>query len=186
MKASLRRSVFLAAMGAVSVALVGCSTAKKEVKKEVQKPEETSAPQETQEKSGGPASQIIGTDWTTLTRAREVYFDFDKADLGSAALGVLKANAAALKKTPRSVQVIVEGYCDERGTIEYNVALGQRRANAVKDYYAHAGVNRSRIQTISYGKERPVCSDATEECWARNRRGVTKVRSDEPVTVNFQ
>ncbi len=106
--------------------------------------------------------------------------------MGASAFGTLKDNVATLKKLPGSVQVIVEGYCDERGTIEYNVALGQRRADAVKTYYAHAGIPRSRLSTISYGKERPVCSDSTEECWARNRLGATRVRSDEPVTVNLQ
>ena len=79
-----------------------------------------------------------------------------------------------MKANP-SVTVTVEGHADERGTREYNLALGERRANSVKDYLAALGVNPSRMKTISYGKERPVASGSNEAAWGQNRRGVTKV-----------
>ena len=169
--------------------LIGCTSATKETKKseESKKSSEVSQPaQPAQPVQSAPTAETIQKEWTSLSELKDVNFDFDKAELGSGALSTLKGNAASLKKLPSGVQVIVEGYCDERGTIEYNVALGQRRADAVKTYYAHAGIPRSRLSTISYGKERPLCSDSTEECWARNRRGVTRVRSDQPVTVDLQ
>jgi peptidoglycan-associated lipoprotein len=68
------------------------------------------------------------------------------------------------------MQILIEGHCDERGTNEYNLALGERRANAAKDYLASLGVDAARVKTVSYGKERPVCTEATESCWAKNRR----------------
>jgi peptidoglycan-associated lipoprotein len=75
------------------------------------------------------------------------------------------------------VRVTVEGHCDERGTREYNLALGARRANAVKEYLVSLGVSSARMETISYGKERPLCTQSDENCWAQNRRGVTVVTS---------
>jgi len=73
--------------------------------------------------------------------------------------------------------ISIEGHCDSRGSGEYNLALGSRRANAVKEYLVSLGVSASRIDTISYGKEHPICSESTEDCWAQNRRGVTSVVS---------
>ena len=81
----------------------------------------------------------------------------------------MKANAGWLKANP-NVKVRIEGNCDERGTIEYNQALGQRRAAAAKKYLTDLGIASSRISLISYGKEKPVCSEQTEECWQKNRR----------------
>jgi peptidoglycan-associated lipoprotein len=69
--------------------------------------------------------------------------------------------------------VTIEGHCDERGTREYNLALGERRANSVANYLTALGIDKSRISTISYGKERPICTDSNEACWSQNRRGVT-------------
>jgi peptidoglycan-associated lipoprotein len=100
---------------------------------------------------------------------RDALFDYDKADLRDDARSVLAANADWLKKFS-SVQVLIEGHCDERGTAAYNLALGDRRANAARDYLASLGVDASRIKTVSYGKERPICSDSNEGCWQRNRR----------------
>jgi peptidoglycan-associated lipoprotein len=73
--------------------------------------------------------------------------------------------------------VTIQGNCDERGTREYNLALGARRANAVKEYLVSLGISAGRVDTISYGKERPVCTESTEDCWAQNRRGVTVISS---------
>lgn len=101
-----------------------------------------------------------------------IFFGFDKFDLTADARATLEKQAAWLKKNP-GVSVMVEGHCDERGTREYNLALGERRANSVKDYLVANGIPASRIKTISYGKERPVALGANEAAWAQNRRGVT-------------
>ena len=100
---------------------------------------------------------------------KDALFDYDKADLRDDARSVLAANADWLKKYP-TVQVLIEGHCDERGTAAYNLALGDRRANAARDYLASLGVDASRFKTVSYGKERPICTDSSEACWQRNRR----------------
>jgi len=99
----------------------------------------------------------------------EVYFDFDKADVRDADRAVLAKNADALKRFD-FLRVTVEGHCDERGTVEYNLALGERRAKAAYDYLVSLGVPAERLKTVSYGKEVPVCTQSTEECWQRNRR----------------
>lgn len=100
---------------------------------------------------------------------KPVYFDFDKSFIRSDARSVMKANADWLKANP-NVKVKIEGNCDERGTIEYNQALGQRRASAAKKYLTDLGISSNRISLISYGKEKPVCTEQTEECWQKNRR----------------
>ena len=88
----------------------------------------------------------------------------------------LQKQAAWLSRYP-GVRVTVEGHCDERGTREYNLALGARRANAVKEYLVSLGVSTARVDTISYGKERPICTESNEACWSQNRRGVTVIVS---------
>lgn len=103
-----------------------------------------------------------------------VHFGYDKSDINDEARTVLQRQAAWLQRYPQ-VRVTVEGHCDERGTREYNLALGARRANAVKEFLTSLGVSQARVDTISYGKERPVCSDSSDGCWAQNRRGVTTI-----------
>lgn len=103
-----------------------------------------------------------------------VFFDFDKSDLRPASQTTLERQAAWLKRFP-DLNVTVEGHCDERGTREYNLALGERRANAVKDFLIAQGIDPRRIRTISYGKERPVALGSNEAAWAQNRRGVTVI-----------
>lgn len=105
-----------------------------------------------------------------------VHFDYDKYDIRDADRDILQRQAAWLQKYPQ-VRVTIEGHCDPRGTREYNLALGARRANAVKDYLVSLGVPSSRLDTISYGKERPVCAESTEDCWAQDRRGVSTITS---------
>lgn len=100
---------------------------------------------------------------------KPIYFDFDRSFIRDDAKTVMKENANWLKANPK-VKVRIEGNCDERGTIEYNQALGQRRASAAKKYLTDMGISASRISLISYGKEKPACSNATEECWQQNRR----------------
>ncbi|MBT4933990.1 MAG: peptidoglycan-associated lipoprotein Pal [Rhodospirillaceae bacterium] len=104
-----------------------------------------------------------------------VFFDFDKYSLGSESRRVLEKQAVWLKKY-RLVTVAIEGHADERGTREYNLALGERRANSAKDYLVALGVAADRIRTISYGKERPVALGSNEAAWAQNRRSVTIIR----------
>ena len=103
-----------------------------------------------------------------------VLFDYDKFNVDRKNRGTLDKQAAWLKANP-SVSITVGGHADERGTREYNLALGERRANSVKDYLISLGVNPARVKTISYGKERPVAVGSTNAAWAQNRRGVTKV-----------
>lgn len=100
---------------------------------------------------------------------RDIHFDFDRYDIRPEDTRVLDANVAWLK-AHRDDLILIEGHCDERGTTEYNLALGERRAKATMSYLAGQGVQTSRITLISYGKERPVCAEHTEACWARNRR----------------
>jgi peptidoglycan-associated lipoprotein len=100
---------------------------------------------------------------------RPLYFELDSSDVSAAGQQVLQANAAVLKKYP-TWQVAIEGHCDERGTAEYNLALGEKRARAAKDYLTSYGINASRVTTISYGKERPFDPGHSEESWAQNRR----------------
>jgi peptidoglycan-associated lipoprotein len=101
-----------------------------------------------------------------------VFFDFDKSDIKPEGRQVLQRQADWLKKYP-NVTVTVEGHCDERGTREYNLALGERRANAARQYLIAQGIPAARIKTISYGKERPDPVGSDEAAWARNRRAVT-------------
>ena len=108
---------------------------------------------------------------------KDIYFDFDKSNIRPDAREVLKANADYFLKNS-AASIVVEGNCDERGTAEYNMALGQRRAQEAKKYLVNLGVKESKIKTISYGKERPIDAGHDEEAWAKNRRDhfVVKVK----------
>ena len=103
-----------------------------------------------------------------------VYFETDKYNINSSSAYVLETQANWLKSTP-GFQIMIEGHCDERGTREYNLALGERRSNSVKDFLVSLGVDAGRITTISYGKERPSAAGGTSEAWSENRRAVTIV-----------
>jgi peptidoglycan-associated lipoprotein len=109
----------------------------------------------------------------------DVYFDLDKADIREADRANLSKNAEALKKFD-FLKVTVEGHCDERGTVEYNLALGERRARAAYDYLVSLGVPAERLRTVSYGKEVPVCMDSNEACWQKNRRAHLTVSGKTP------
>ena len=123
--------------------------------------------------AGGPADYKSwnGPNGVVARFGDVVYFDTDKSDLKPAARSTIEAWANYLKANGAQTMT-VQGYCDERGTREYNLALGDRRATAVKNYLVALGVAPNRVQTISYGKERPVDPGHTEAAWAKNRRGV--------------
>ncbi|SRR5581483_7894461 len=104
---------------------------------------------------------------------KDAFFDFDKSDIREDARAALTQDADALKNILNdfpNATVVLEGHCDERGSAEYNLGLGDRRATAAKDFLMSLGVSADRLKTISYGKERPQCTDKTEECYQRNRR----------------
>ncbi|HUG38365.1 MAG TPA: peptidoglycan-associated lipoprotein Pal [Candidatus Limnocylindrales bacterium] len=99
---------------------------------------------------------------------KDIYFDFDRADIRPADAKILDDNAGWLKQNGNTL-VLIEGHCDERGTNEYNLALGERRAKSTMNYLVSQGIQANRITIISYGEERPVCTEKTEACWAKNR-----------------
>jgi peptidoglycan-associated lipoprotein len=121
----------------------------------------------------GSAPDVLAQDLDRLNQAgylKDAFFDYDRAELRDDARQALAADARWLKQYP-SVQIVIEGHCDERGTESYNLALGERRADAAEEYLASMGVSSSRVKVVSYGKERPFCTDATDPCWQENRRG---------------
>jgi peptidoglycan-associated lipoprotein len=101
---------------------------------------------------------------------KDIYFDYDADAIRPEQQAAVQGDGQFLSQHA-SVQFVIEGHCDERGSTEYNLALGDRRANAVKNALTQAGVNASRIKTISYGKEKPFCTESNESCWQQNRRG---------------
>ncbi len=152
--------------------LVGCSTTP------APKPQETTQPQP-HSVTRKPVNATTSPSGSSLEAHREgklpasgplknIYFDFDRYDLSASARDTLKANAEWLKGQPATT-VEIEGHCDERGTGQYNLALGAKRAQAAKDYLTTLGVTEVRITTTSYGKELPACTEHSEECWQKNR-----------------
>ena len=121
------------------------------------------------------ASLKTGGPFSLRDDLKSVPFDFDSAKLSDEALTILKANAEVIKGDA-SIEVLIAGHCDERGTTAYNLALGQKRAKEVRDYYVRLGVNGRRVATISYGKEQPLCSETNDECWSKNRRAESRAR----------
>jgi peptidoglycan-associated lipoprotein len=160
-----------------ALALTGCPPKQKKLP-----PAETTeaVPETETPETGAEGVLEIGSEWVTVPSLAPVYFDSNRAELNAEARAALKSNAAVLKTVREQapgVQIRLEGHCDQRGTLEYNLALGQRRANAVRDYYASLGLPKAGLSTISYGEERPGCTDNNEGCWWRNRRGETALKS---------
>ena len=120
---------------------------------------------------------IRGGEFLTQANIKTITFDYDRYELSEASRQTLQANAALLK-VHKDWTVLVEGHCDDRGTTEYNLALGQKRAKSVRDYYVRLGVPESMIGTISYGEEKPLCTEANDACWLSNRRAETKIRGN--------
>jgi len=162
----ISNSLKLASVAAALLLVVGCSSKK----------EASTVPPAGGHSGGGTTSSIIpgSAEDFRVNVGDTVHFDFDKYDILENDKTTLQRQATWLGKYP-AVRVTVEGHCDERGTREFNIALGARRANAVKEYLVSLGVSSARVDTISYGKERPICSESSEDCWAQNRRGVTTI-----------
>jgi peptidoglycan-associated lipoprotein len=112
---------------------------------------------------------------------KDVFFDFDRYDLSADARALLRANADWLK-TNSAVRVEIEGHCDERGTSEYNLALGAKRAQAAREYLATLGVASERLSTTSFGEEIPLCKEANESCWKQNRRARFVITPSRPAS----
>jgi len=150
------------------------SVQKEAAKAEAERAKETKAKEQFEkslvaEKTPGIAGEVFES-----SLLKDIHFDFDKYDIRPGDAALLKENAALLNKYP-NVKVQVEGHCDERGTVEYNLALGERRANHAKNYLVSLGISPARISTISYGKEKPLDPSHNEDAWARNRRAHTVV-----------
>ena len=179
-------AVFLAFVLAITLTS-GCSTPKKATKDDVTKSgtkpglsEEELAKQRAEQEARERAlreqairdqearDRAAAAEAASLKDLSRIYFDFDRAELSSEAREILGKVAGQLKASPKKT-LTIEGNCDDRGTNEYNLALGQQRADAAARYLQTLGIDRKRIKTISYGEERPVCSEATEACWHKNR-----------------
>ena len=132
-------------------------------------PSATPTPAPAAPATAAPATPPRPSEFAENANLRDVYFDFDKYDIRPDDAKTLDANAAWLKSNDANL-VLIEGHCDERGTNEYNLALGERRAKATMNYLVSQGIQANRITIISYGKERPVCTDKSEACWQKNRR----------------
>ncbi|HTZ18594.1 MAG TPA: peptidoglycan-associated lipoprotein Pal [Dissulfurispiraceae bacterium] len=162
------------------VIVAGCAS-RQEVQSE--KPEQKAAPADQKKVEKSPAESKAASENVSekqlaeaqqllkklQARIKDVHFDFDKYSLKDDAKPAVKELADILVKHV-NLKVAIEGNCDERGTAEYNISLGERRAQAVKEYLVSLGVSSGRIETTSYGKEKPLCSDHNEDCWAKNRR----------------
>lgn len=162
-----------AALLAGTVVLAGC---KKEPPESL--PPEP-APTTSEPAPTGPSGPVVGTQEhfeNAVNGQNVIYFDTDRYNIDSADMAALQTQAQYLAQYP-NITITIEGHCDERGTREYNLALGERRANAAKNYLVSLGVSADRIQTISYGKERPVALGSNESAWAQNRRAVSVVIS---------
>jgi peptidoglycan-associated lipoprotein len=187
MKVSFRFLGWISFLGVMVLALTGCPKRDSvTLEAEAPAPEAQTEEQAPAPEAASAPSLDIGTDYAGATELAPVRFTYMRAELKPDARETLKRNASlirAIRKVNPSVQVRVEGHCDNRGTLEYNMALGQRRANAVRDYYQSFGIPKSALKTISYGEERPLCSEENEACWSQNRRGETTLKSSEPVKI---
>jgi peptidoglycan-associated lipoprotein len=148
------------------VIISGCA------KKAVTKAEgETAAKPAVEEKAPAPKEEPIpaAVEEKKMLELKNAFFDFDKSIIREDAKAPLQNNAEFLRAN-KNTKIVIEGHCDERGTNEYNLALGQRRADSAKRYLINLGINPSRLSTISYGEERPFCKEQNETCWQSNRR----------------
>ncbi len=160
----VKRLMWMIAVGSL-VVVAGCGG-----KKAMDEPVETTAPPPVEEPKEAPVEEVkTPVQDVSPIALSDAFFDFDSAALTAEAKSTLDADAREMKRV-MDKNVTIEGHCDERGTKAYNLALGEKRANAARDYLVAMGVNPSRITTISYGKERPFDPGHNEAAWAKNRR----------------
>lgn len=167
------RHTAILALTAATLAMAACA---KKAPDNLPPPPDGSAGQNGGATSGGAGSIVPGSqqDFLRSVAADRIFFGFDQFNIDAEDQATLRSQATWLQRNP-AVRVLIEGHADERGTRDYNLALGERRANAAKNYLASLGIDAARIETISYGKERPDALGSNEEAWARNRRAVTVV-----------
>jgi len=177
---------FIGICTVLSASVIGLSACHKNIKTETPAAETQTAQTDTQKEQPievtegeiqQPAEADIrgSSEFYASEKLKPVPFKYDKYELSEDARTVIMDNAGFLNSN-KDLKIMVEGYCDERGTTEYNLALGQKRAKSVRDYYIRLGVNPESVGTISYGEEKPLCQEQTEECWTKNRRAETKVK----------
>ena len=166
---------FLVLIAAIGL-LAACETAPKDAANAAGASGSSSSTSSSTEASSSSSSSAAATPAEELASIGDrVFFDYDSSALSAEAKATLSAQAAFLASNP-SVTITVEGHCDERGTREYNLALGERRATAARDYLVAQGVNSARIKTISYGKERPSFIGSNPYAYSKNRRAVSVIR----------
>lgn len=170
----MNRPILIAGLAAATLSLGACASKPKTLPPE---PGTTTTTQ-TSAQNTQPAGPVPGSqaDFIASVMSDTVNFDTDRYNIDASDQGILQSQASWLARYPNK-SVTIEGHCDERGTRDYNIALGERRANSAKNYLVSLGVNPSRITVVSYGKERPLALGSDEESYARNRRAVT-------VTIN--
>ena len=183
-KASGRNKVFVLSAAVILAALILVTGCHKKVSTKpeaappqtvTQQPESGQQPKASEKISEKKVESVTSSDIASeYAEGKEgmfadIMFEYDKYDVKESYKSELQAVSQWMTKNG-SAKLSIEGHCDERGTNEYNLALGDRRAKAVKDYLVSLGVMSSRIETISYGEEKPVCTEQSEECWAKNRR----------------
>jgi len=156
-------------MAAAVIALAACSK-----KPPAELPPAPGGDTGTETGAAAPGGTVKGSqeDFVASVSSDRIFFGLDQYDVDAEDQATLQSQAAWLQQNP-NVRVTIEGHCDERGTRDYNIALGERRANAAKNYLASLGIDPGRITTVSYGKERPAALGSDESAWAQNRRAVT-------------
>lgn len=164
-----RRLLFAASVIAVSLGLAACSPKPPKSLPPAPGATTTTTTPDTTPQGPVPGSQ---EDFLASVMSDTIHFDFDKYNIDATSQQILGSQAQWLARYPNKM-ITIEGHCDERGTREYNLALGDRRANAAKNYLVGMGISPSRINTVSYGKERPIALGSNEAAWAQNRRAVT-------------
>jgi len=168
----VRKALFVMVVLSMAFLLTGCPGDKPSVEPEISSTDaedlEARAEPEVTEDTGLQTEQTEPEELPQLDLQR-IHFDTDKWNIREDARDILKANAEVLKANP-GVKIVVEGHCDERNTVEYNLALGERRAVAAKDYLVRLGVDGAQVNTISYGEERPAAFGHDESSWWQNRR----------------
>jgi len=162
MEQTRSKKFILVAIASAALMFAGCSKKVEVTSDASSKPASTS--------NHGQSVTPVSSVGVQKPSSNAVYFSFDRSDLDAAARATLDGYAAWLTNNG-SENITIEGNCDERGSREYNLALGQRRADSVRDYLSSRGVSASRIDTVSFGEERPACKGSGEACWAQNRRG---------------